>query len=182
MDKEQILALGLQVFDEHPYDEGHVVSPTGYTWIDDQLIEFASKLLESYKADLLKGVGEPVLYAEFTEDGGWLGNASEYADHLKEPHALFTSYQLAAAQLQIKTLREALSNCLVDDPNKPFVTLATWRVKEALSIPRNTSALDAYVAKKMKEAIASFVDTTATYDTSKEIAEAIRRGAWKAFK
>lgn len=62
-----------------------------------------------------------------------------------------TIEQLAAAQLQIKTLREALSNCLVDDPNKPFVTLATWRVKEALAIPRDTSALDAYVAEKVKE-------------------------------
>ena len=36
--------------------------------------------------------------------------------------------------------------------------------------------------QRVAEAIASFVDTTATYDTSKEIAEAIRRGAWKAFK
>lgn len=62
-----------------------------------------------------------------------------------------TIEQLAAAQLQIKTLREALSNCLVDDPNKPFVTLATWRVKEALAIPHDTSALDAYVAEKVKE-------------------------------
>ena len=38
------------------------------------------------------------------------------------------------------------------------------------------------IANETTEAIASFVDTTATYDTSKEIAEAIRRGAWKAFK
>ena len=55
----------------------------------------------------------------------------------------------------IEKMREALSNCLVDDPNKPFVTLATWRVKEALALPRDTSALDAYVAEKVKEIIES---------------------------
>lgn len=38
------------------------------------------------------------------------------------------------------------------------------------------------IANETAEAIASFVDTTATYDTSKEIAEAIRSGAWKEFK
>ena len=59
--------------------------------------KFAEALIESYKAELLKEVGEPVLYAEFAEDGGWLGDASEYADHLEKPHALFTSDQLAAA-------------------------------------------------------------------------------------
>ena len=61
------------------------------------MVEFAEALIESYKAELLKEVGEPVLYAEFAEDGGWLGDASEYADHLEEPHALFTSDQVAAA-------------------------------------------------------------------------------------
>lgn len=59
--------------------------------------KFAEAIIESYKAELLKEVGEPVLYAEFAEDGGWLGDASEYADHLEEPHALFTSDQVAAA-------------------------------------------------------------------------------------
>ena len=61
---------------------------------------FAEALIESYKAELLKKVGEPVLYAEFAEDGGWLGDASEYADHLEEPHALYTSDQVAAAILK----------------------------------------------------------------------------------
>ena len=63
-------------------------------------VGFAEALIESYKAELLKEVGEPVLYAEFAEDGGWLGDASEYADHLEEPHALFTSDQVAAAILK----------------------------------------------------------------------------------
>ena len=68
-----------------------------YAEIVDELAQQFEALIESYKAELLKEVGEPVLYAEFAEDGGWLGDASEYADHLEEPHALFTSDQVAAA-------------------------------------------------------------------------------------
>ena len=60
--------------------------------------------------ELLKEVGEPVLYAEFAEDGGWLGDASEYADHLEEPHALFTSDQVSAAIIKAtKPLEEKLT-------------------------------------------------------------------------
>ena len=62
--------------------------------------KFAESLISAYKAELLNEAGEPVLYAEFAEDGGWLGDASEYADHLEEPHALFTSDQIAAAILK----------------------------------------------------------------------------------
>ena len=71
--------------------------------------KFAEALIESYKEGLLKEAGEPVLYAEFAEDGGWLGDASEYADHLEEPHALFTSDQVAAAILKAtKPLEEEI--------------------------------------------------------------------------
>ena len=42
MTRDEIIELALTVFDEHPYDKGHVVSPTGYTWIDDSLVEFAN--------------------------------------------------------------------------------------------------------------------------------------------
>ena len=85
------------------------------------MVEFAEALIESYKAELLKEAGEPVLYAEFAEDGGWLGDASEYADHLEEPHALFTSYQLAAAIIKatkpLEEVKEALGEyiCSADD-------------------------------------------------------------------
>lgn len=76
---------------------------------DDEAVEFAEALIESYKAELLNEVGEPVLYAEFAEDGGWLGDASEYAYHLEEPHALFTSDQVAAAILKAtKPLEEEI--------------------------------------------------------------------------
>lgn len=60
--KEIAMKVGLQVFEEHPYDKGHVVSPSGYTWIDDKLIEFAEALISAYKAELLKDVGEPVAW------------------------------------------------------------------------------------------------------------------------
>ena len=70
----------------------------------DSALGYARKIeqavLESYKAELLKEAGDPVLYAEFAEDGGWLCDASEYQDHLEEPHALYTSDQLVAAVLK----------------------------------------------------------------------------------
>ena len=85
------------------WDEGDDIANDG-PWEKDTMIQFAfagyTAAIESYKAELLKEVGEPVLYAEFAEDGGWLGDASEYADHLEEPHALFTSDQVAAAILK----------------------------------------------------------------------------------
>ena len=81
MDKEQIKAISESIPMEQRFSVEQIVSAA----------------IESYKAELLKEVGEPVLYAEFAEDGGWLGDASEYAYHLEEPHALFTSDQVAAA-------------------------------------------------------------------------------------
>lgn len=84
MDKEQIKAISESIPMEQRFSVEQIVSAA----------------IESYKAELLKEVGEPVLYAEFAEDGGWLGDASEYADHLEEPHALYTSDQLAAAILK----------------------------------------------------------------------------------
>ena len=96
LNREQILALaeGVELF---------VAS-------DNELIAFFHAAIASYKAELLKEVGEPVLYAEFAEDGGWLGDASEYADHLEEPHALFTSDQVSAAILKAtKPLEDQLA-------------------------------------------------------------------------
>lgn len=107
MDKEQIIALAEKcgIFPR--------LTPAGTdeVWSTKRNVEsFFDAAIESYKADLLKGVGKPVLYAEFVEDGGWLGNASEYADHLKEPQALFTSYQVAAAILKAtKPLKDQLA-------------------------------------------------------------------------
>ena len=97
MDKEQTLALA-KTCGVMPR-----LTPVGTdeVWANKSNIEaFYHAAIESYKAELLKEAGEPVLYAEFAEDGGWLGDASEYAGHLEEPHALFTSDQVAAAILK----------------------------------------------------------------------------------
>ena len=107
MKKEQILALAEKcgIFPR--------LTPSGTdeVWGTKRDVEsFFYAAIESYKAELLKEVGEPVLYAEFAEDGGWLGDTSEYADHLEEPHALFTSDQVAAAVLKAtKPLEDQLA-------------------------------------------------------------------------
>ena len=205
MEREQILALAekadetatqyLQCAGEYHPD---------YHSVRDE--HFYHAAIESYKAELLKEAGEPVLYAEFAEDGGWLGDASEYADHLEEPHALFTSDQVAAAiakatkplEEEIERLTEweqavvcecmACDACLdCSDPRKTVKNIReyyfTWGMEEqktiletglilelrarivtmdlggvverALALPCDTSALDAYVSEKMKEAVST---------------------------
>ena len=78
------------------------------------LVRFAEALV----AELAKQ-NEPVLYAEFAEDGGWLGVASEYQDYLEEPHELYTSNQVAAAILKAtKPLEEEVER-LQEEGNLP---------------------------------------------------------------
>ena len=89
------------------YLDGANQSEPLYVVKPEEIVEFAEALISAYKAELLKEVGEPVLYAEFAEDGGWLGATSEYQDHLEEPHALYTSDQVAASVLKAtKSLEE----------------------------------------------------------------------------
>ena len=116
--KEIALRIGLEVFEEHPYDNGHVVSPSGYTWIDDKLIEFAEALIESYKAELLNEVGEPVAVTNhaqlgYVTDGMhpdiplamWAKETSYSGANI----ALYTSDQVAAAILKAtKPLEEEI--------------------------------------------------------------------------
>lgn len=59
--------------------------------------------------------------------------------------------QLAASQLQVKNLREALATIQWRIGNKEYAH-AAMLVSEALALPRDTSALDASVAEKVKEA------------------------------
>ena len=133
MNKEQILALAekadetatqyLQCAGEYHPD---------YHSVRDE--HFYHAAISAYKAELLKEVGEPVLYTEFAEDGGWLGDTSEYADHLEEPHALFTSDQVAAAILKatkslekdVERLKSALTQFLDQEGNPPSDT-GEWR-------------------------------------------------------
>ena len=114
--KEIALKVGLQAFEEHPYDEGHVVSPSGYTWIDDKLIEFAEALIEAYKAELLKEVGEPVGLVTFV-DGECYAELSDTAK-LVEFDELFTSDQVAAAIQQYK-------DSLLKDVGEPVAYMTT---------------------------------------------------------
>ena len=81
--------------------------------------------------ELLKEAGEPVLYAEFAEDGGWLGDASEYADHLEEPHALFTSDQVAAAIAKATRALETSNSSLQDALNEALHKKQEFRVQLA---------------------------------------------------
>ena len=114
--KEIALTVGLQVFEEHPYDEGHIVSPSGYTWIDDKLIEFAEALIESYKADLLKEVGEPIYVEGTCEIQNWkwirlaVDQANEYDRWGWKIRKLFTSDQVAAAILKAEQQAKELSD------------------------------------------------------------------------
>ena len=61
--------------------------------------------------------------------------------------------QLAAEQLNNKRLREALEHCMADgDFDTDDARTSFKEGMKALAIPRDTSALDAYVANKLKEA------------------------------
>ena len=178
--KEIALKIGLQVFEEHPYDEGHVVSPSGYTWIDDKLIEFAEALISAHKAELLKEVGEPVLYAEFAEDGGWLGDASEYADHLEEPHALFTSDQVAAAIIKAtKPLEDQLAAAQEEGATVTSERDNLWFKLETAKAEL-ADLRDQLAKAEQRVAEACALTYLEDYDLT-DIAERVRAGEWRKF-
>lgn len=124
--KEIAMKVGLQVFEEHPYDKGHVVSPSDYTWIDDKLIEFAEALIESYKAELLKEVGEPVaeLVLCISANGfgtEWRTDESAWWSAVEPERRakVFTSDQLAAAILKAtKPLEEKIERLKRQSANR----------------------------------------------------------------
>ena len=73
--REVALRVGLEVFDEHPHDEGHVVSNSGYNWIDDKLIEFLTRCLQELSKDV-----EPVCWRRVDRHGvSWWYSPTE--DH-----------------------------------------------------------------------------------------------------
>ena len=125
-----------------------------------------SAAIESYKAELLKEVGEPALYTEFAEDGGWLGDASEYADHLEEPHALFTSDQVAAAIFKATGPLEDSLAVVKKDRADLYMETLTLRDKLAKAEQRVAEAC----------ALTYLED----YDLT-DIAERIRSGEWRKF-
>ena len=148
--------------------------------------------------ELLKEVGEPVLYAEFAEDGRWLSDASDYAYHLEEPHALFTSDQVAAAIIKAtKTLEDQLAK-----QNKPVAWCVgyddqrmgrihsnpTMCKPEAEALVKSTTSelivcslyalppAASQIEQETAEAIAKMLELGPVYP------EYIRSGAWKEFK
>ena len=154
--------------------------------------KFAEALIESYKADLLKGVGEPVLYAEFAEDGGWLGAASEYADHLEEPHALFTSYQVAAAIIKAtKPLEERRCEvCGYAEHHREHTSclrIQLAKAEQLLQVAKGRcDGLEEKLAKaeqRVAEACALQVATEIKFHwlDAARVAKEIRSGEWRKF-
>ena len=133
--------------------------------------KFAEDLISAYKTELMKEVGEPVLYAEFAEDGGWLGDASEYADHLEEPHALFASDQVAAAVLKAtKPLEDKLTKAE-----------KLWQIAQG-----RCNGLEEKLAKaeqRVAEACALQVATETKFHwlDAARVAKEIRSGEWRKF-
>ena len=102
------------------------------------MVEFAEAIIESYKAEFLKEVGEPTCW--MTPDGeGWRMRTKPPETDTKLGWMEFYTFdQVAASQLREKQLREAL------EAVKPHVQCDPYAVViRALSIPRDTSALDA---------------------------------------
>lgn len=141
------------------------------------MVEFAEALISAYKAELLKEAGEPVAYRFELKAGEYGFTKAKYACNVKyaaNQIALYTSDQVAAAVLKAtKPLEER--RCEI-------CGYAEHHREHTGCLRTKLAAAQEEIANETAEAIASFVDTTATYDTSKEIAEAIRRGAWKGFK
>ena len=132
--------------------------------------DFAEALIESYKAELLKEVqgGQPDLrepvYQICKSDSVSLSSAwidvteQTYNDAGLYPEygrrILYTSDQLAAAQLNNQRLRELLDDISSNiNPERSYVDDIENEILEALSTPVDTRALDAYVEQKVKEAM-----------------------------
>ena len=181
--KEIALKVGLQVFEEHPYDKGHVVSPSDYTWIDDKLIEFAEALIESYKAELLKEVtskdvlGEPVaeLVLCISANGfgtEWRTDESAWWSAVEPERRakVFTSDQVAVAVARAtKPLEEEIRSredfiAMLQETQKAQLAKAEQRVAEACS-------RTAYVQ----------VNWFGYNTLAKAVRKAIRSGEWRKF-
>ena len=163
------------------------------------LVRFAEALV----AELAKQ-NEPVLYAEFAEDGGWLGVASEYQDYLEEPHELYTSNQVAAAILKAtKPLEERLSwldytekmnKALVVEIEELHAQLAAAQEEiKTVTEQKNRMWFEmqsaqnqlAKAEQRVAESCASFSEDCYEGELGvrigKEIADDLRQGEWRKF-
>lgn len=125
--------------------------------------KFAEAIIESYKAELLNGVGEPVGYHYLPNNEMFPVEEVSRSNLKNNPQDyvfLYTSDQLAAEQLNNKLLRDALQAYIdeheecqdADDWMAMMCSMeAHHAADEALSQPSDTSALDSFVAEKVKE-------------------------------
>lgn len=100
------------------------------------------------------------------EDGQW---AYEEITKLRE--------QVAAQAVVIEKLREALSVVMWFVPNHPTVTENKRRfdiLKEALSIPTDSTQILDEVRRAERERVAQFVDDNCTYGDTHILVKAIR--------
>lgn len=157
--KEIALKVGLQAFEEHPYDEGHVVSPSGYTWIDDKLIEFSEALIAAYKAELLKEAGEPVNACP-------VGVALNAVSHVGA-----ANYDHREREAR-RWIYEAEKQLFTSDQVAAAIIKATGPLEDQL----------AKAEQRVAEACAAYVlDDLDGFEDGDCIAEAIRSGEWRKF-
>ena len=136
---------------------------------DDEAVEFAEALIESYKAELLKEVVEPVAYMTTDEEGSASMLFFDRAEALKysgddEPVNLFAESQLQAAQ-------EEWNQCsgLLDDSIRSIEMLedqlatAEQRVAEACACTCENARVRVEI------------------DSAMHAADAIRSGEWRKF-
>ena len=105
--------------------------------------------------------------AELEEENARLKAAVEYAETIRVENIAYFEKQLAASQLSETQLREALQTYIdeheecqdADDWMAMLCSIEAHHVaEEALALPRDTSALDTYVAEKVKGAKAEVLD------------------------
>lgn len=157
MDKEQIKAISESIPMEQRFSVEQIVSAA----------------IESYKAELLKEVGEPFAYAAFNKLQSCYEFSSDQEDVLAMPQTilptfdLYTSDQLAASQLHAKQLREALEN---HSGNYKLSKAECKIINDLLDKPHDTSALDAYVSEKVKDAEARTGNKSPCYQIARDMA------------
>lgn len=168
MDKEQIIALAEETDDGS--GEQYFVDQDG--WIT----EFATKLLESYKAELLKEVGEPVGYHYLPNNEMFPVEEVSRSNLKNNPQDyvfLYTSDQVAAAIIKAtKPLKDSLA---VVKKDRADLYMETLTLRDQL----------AKAEQRVAEACANYVNRFINGDGIlnevwiSDIESALRNGEWR---
>ena len=178
MDKEQIISLAEEQGAAANLKQHFNMAGDSIVFTPEELEAFFNAAIESYKAELLKEAGEPVLYTEFAEDGGWLGDASEYAEHLEEPHALFTSDQVAAAILKAtKPLEDQLA--AAQEANEHWQRATAENENKWIEVNDKLAKAEHRVAEACALQVAT--ETKFHWLDAARVAKEIRSGEWRKF-